>query len=107
MAALIRHHQVPFWALERPRDLDRIVLRVSLLASNDDLALLATADILGRVCADAAGMLDNIALFRSTAPDALPGHAPARSPPTTPGSAISAPRSGIADYAAYDDTRSP
>lgn len=63
VAALVRHHQVPFWALERP-DLDRIVFRVSLLARNDDLALLATADILGRVCGDATEVLDNIALFR-------------------------------------------
>jgi predicted kinase len=62
VAALVRHHQVPFWALERP-DLRQIVLRVSLLARNDDLALLATADILGRVCGDAEQVLDSIGLF--------------------------------------------
>ncbi|HZM78424.1 MAG TPA: AAA family ATPase [Candidatus Limnocylindrales bacterium] len=63
IAALIRHHQLPFWALERT-DLERIVLRVSLLASNEDLALLATADILGRICDDQAQVLENIELFR-------------------------------------------
>jgi predicted kinase len=104
VAALVRHHQVPFWALERP-DLDRIAFRVSLLASNADLAILATADILGRVCGDADEVLDNIALYgeycaerrcldrpRAFASD----HArfmyfrtPGRDP----------------DYAAYDDTR--
>jgi predicted kinase len=63
VAALVRHHQVPFWALERP-DLESIALRVSLVARNDDLALLATADILGRVCADTAQVLDHIGLFR-------------------------------------------
>lgn len=63
VAALVRHHQVPFWALERP-DLERIALRVSLVASNDDLALLATADITGRVCADADAVLEGIGLFR-------------------------------------------
>ena len=62
VAALVRHHQVPFWALERP-DLDAIAFRVSLLARNDDLALLAVADITGRVCADAGAVLENIALF--------------------------------------------
>ncbi|MFC0041871.1 AAA family ATPase [Actinomadura rayongensis] len=62
VAALVRHHQVPFWALERP-DLQRIAFRVSLVARNDDLALLATADLLGRVCGDAAQVLDSIALF--------------------------------------------
>ncbi len=63
VAALVNHHQVPFWALERP-DLARIVHRVSLVARNDDLAVLATADILGRVCADADGVVENIELFR-------------------------------------------
>lgn len=46
VAALVRHHQLPFWALERP-NLEAIVLRVSLVARNADLALLASADILG------------------------------------------------------------
>src|SRR5690349_6669787 len=63
VAALVRHHQVPFWTLERP-DLDRIVFRVSLLARNDDLALLAMADILGRSCGDAGEVMENIELFR-------------------------------------------
>jgi len=105
VAALVRHHQVPFWALERP-DLDAIAFRVSLLARNDDLALLAIADITGRICADADRVRENIALFeeycaerecldrpRAFASD----HArfswfrhPARDPA----------------YAAYDDTRS-
>ncbi|TDE22122.1 AAA family ATPase [Actinomadura sp. 6K520] len=62
VAALIRHHQVPFWALERP-DLQQIAFRVSLLARNDDLVLLASADILGRVCPDTAELLDNVALY--------------------------------------------
>jgi len=107
VAALIRHHRVPFRALERPDSdhLDRIAVRVSLLARNDDLALLATADILGRVCPDADEVLDNIALFRQYTselgclerPRAFSSdHArfawfrtPGRDP----------------DYAAYDDTR--
>lgn len=63
VAALVRHHQVPFWALDRP-DLERIVLGISLTASNEDLALLATADILGRECSDTAEVLENIDLFR-------------------------------------------
>lgn len=63
VAALVRHHQVPFWALERP-DLERIALRVSLVARNEDLAMLATADLRGRVCADSERVLEHIALFR-------------------------------------------
>ncbi|NUR72990.1 MAG: AAA family ATPase [Hamadaea sp.] len=68
VAALVRHHQIPFWALERD-DLEEIVLRVSITASNDDLATLATADILGRVCTDASAVLDNIALYREYCAD--------------------------------------
>ncbi|MCY1140994.1 AAA family ATPase [Actinoplanes sp. Pm04-4] len=63
VAALVRHHQVPFWALER-NDLEQIVLRVSLLASNRDLAMLADADITGRICGDRDEVLENIELFR-------------------------------------------
>jgi predicted kinase len=47
VAALVRHQRLPFGALERT-DLDRVAFRVSLLARNDDLALVATADALGR-----------------------------------------------------------
>ncbi|MFC6880888.1 MULTISPECIES: AAA family ATPase [Actinomadura] len=104
VAALVRHHQVPFWALERP-DLRQIAFRVSLLARNDDLALLATADILGRVCGDTGEILDNVALYAEYCaeqrcldrPRAFPSdHARFwffRKPDRDP------------DYAAYDDTR--
>ncbi|MQY08961.1 AAA family ATPase [Actinomadura macrotermitis] len=104
VAALVRHHQVPFWALERP-DLQRIAFRASLLARNDDLVLLATADILGRDCGDTAEVLDNIGLYREYCaeqdcldrPRAFPSdHARFwyfRKPGRDPG------------YDAYDDTR--
>ncbi|TDD87198.1 poly(A) polymerase [Actinomadura darangshiensis] len=104
VAALIRHHQVPFWALERP-DLQQIAFRVSLLARNDDLVLLASADILGRICPDTDELLDNVALYGEycaeqdclDGPRAFPSdHARFwyfRKPGRDPG------------YAAYDDTR--
>ncbi|MCE7004084.1 AAA family ATPase [Kibdelosporangium philippinense] len=104
VAALVRHHQVPFWALERP-DIEQIAFRVSLLASNADLAMLATADILGRICTDVDQVVENIALYREycaelsclDGPRVFPSdHArfmyfrtPGRDP----------------NYAAYDDTR--
>jgi predicted kinase len=105
VAALVRHHQVPFWALERP-DLDAIIFRVSLVARNDDLALLATADITGRVCADAGRVLESIALFEEYCAERA---------------CLDTPRAFVSDharfswfrhpyrdpdYAAYDDTRS-
>lgn len=104
VAALVRHHQVPFWALERP-DLDQIAFRVSLLARNDDLATLARADILGRICADTESVLENIALFEEYCrerdcldrPRAFPSDHARFQYFRTPGRDPS--------YAAYDDTR--
>ncbi|PWV44486.1 AAA family ATPase [Nocardiopsis sp. L17-MgMaSL7] len=104
VAALVRHHQVPFWALERP-DLRQIAFRASLLARNDDLVVLATADILGRHCGDTSEVLDNIGLYAEycaeqrclDTPRAFPSdHARFwffRRPDRDP------------DYAAHDDTR--
>ncbi len=104
VAALVRHHQVPFWALERP-DLERIAFRVSLLARNDDLALLATADLLGRICTDTDEILENIALYQEycvelnclTAPRRFPSDHARFTYFRTPGA--------DPNYAAYDDTR--
>ncbi|MGI5246088.1 AAA family ATPase [Dactylosporangium sp. CA-139066] len=59
VAALVRHQRLPFGALERA-DLDRAAFRVSLLARNDDLALLAGADArrLG-----GGALMEEVALF--------------------------------------------
>ncbi len=104
VAALIRHHQVPFWALERP-DLERIVLRVSLLASNADLAMLATADILGRRCADTAEVLDRVGLFAEYCAEL--GVLDAAWPFPSDHARVGYFRTPGRDprYAAYDDTR--
>jgi predicted kinase len=104
ICALVRHHQVPFWAMERP-DAEAIAYRVSLLASNAELAQLAVADATGRICADADPTGAHVQLYRDfcaelgclDTPRTFPSdHArywwfrhPGRDP----------------DYAAYDDTR--
>ena len=62
VAALVRHHQVPYFLLERG-DARRPVLEVSQTARCDRLALLAEADVRGRACADRQRLLDNVALF--------------------------------------------
>jgi putative nucleotidyltransferase with HDIG domain len=63
VTALVRHHQVPYFLLERG-DAQRLCLEISQTARCDHLALLAEADVLGRHCADQRRLLDNIALFR-------------------------------------------
>lgn len=64
VVGLVRHHQVPFWLLER-EDPHRIVASVSEVVRCDRLALVAEADARGRTCADQRRILDNIELFRT------------------------------------------
>ncbi len=69
---LIATHQVPFFALEgsrRGRSPEFIVRELSWQVSLPLLAMLAEADMRGRLCADAGRVLDNIALFCELARD--------------------------------------
>ncbi len=59
---LVRHHQVPFWLLERD-DPFELVARISQTTRCDLLALLAEADARGRTCEDQQRILDNVQLF--------------------------------------------
>ena len=63
VCALIRHHEVPFFAIERDKPRDEAV-RVSTTARCDLLSIVAEADALGRQCQDQSRLLDNVALFR-------------------------------------------
>lgn len=64
VANLVRHHQLPFWLLEREEPL-RLVATSSQSVRCDLLALLAEADARGRTCADQKRILDNVELFRA------------------------------------------
>lgn len=104
VAALIRHHQVPFHLLEAA-DPGRKAITVSQTARCDFLALVAEADAAGRICADQATLLESVTLFVEqcrelgclTGPFPFPSdHARFlyfRTPGRDPG------------YAAFDDTR--
>jgi predicted kinase len=62
ITALVRHHQVPYFLIDRP-DAQRLGIEVSQTARCDHLALLAEADVRGRTCPDQRRLLDNVALF--------------------------------------------
>lgn len=62
VGALVRHHQTPYYLIERA-DAARLAVAVSQTARGDLLALLAEADVRGRLCADRQRLLDNVALF--------------------------------------------
>jgi predicted kinase len=62
VCALVRFHQVPYFLIDEVDPL-RGACKISQSARCDLLALLAEADARGRVCADQARLLDNVALF--------------------------------------------
>jgi predicted kinase len=62
VADLIRYHQAPYFLIDRP-DARRLAIEISQTTRCDHLALLAEADVRGRVCADQQRLLDNVALF--------------------------------------------
>jgi predicted kinase len=64
ICAIIRHHQVPFFLLERD-DPRRLAIEISQRVRNDLLALVTEADGRGRHCRDQQRLLDNIDLFRA------------------------------------------
>jgi predicted kinase len=63
VAGLIRHHGLPLWFLDRD-DPARAVVAASQVVRLDHVALLAEADVRGRICADQRELLDRIDLFR-------------------------------------------
>ncbi len=62
ICALIRWHQTPFHLIQRD-DAQRLAIEVSQAARCDRLVLLAEADARGRICSDAAQLLEHVALF--------------------------------------------
>ncbi|MEZ4400530.1 MAG: AAA family ATPase [Kofleriaceae bacterium] len=66
VCALVRWHQVPFFGVDRP-DAARLARRLALTLRHDWLTVVATADAVGRRCADPADqrrIVDQCALWR-------------------------------------------
>lgn len=62
VCALVRYHQLPFYLIDR-EDAQRLAIEISMVGRCDLLALVAEADIRGRVCNDLQSILDKIELF--------------------------------------------
>lgn len=70
ICALIRFHQIPFFLVDKgEREAERGMLRIAESARADWLAVVAEADMRGRVCGDQQRVLDAIDLFRVCASD--------------------------------------
>lgn len=68
--ALIRFHQIPFFLVEKePKEAERRLLLLAESARADLLAIVAEADMRGRVCVDQQRILEAIELFRVMAAD--------------------------------------
>ena len=62
VCGLIRYHQVPFWLIVED-DSEYRLAKISHMTRCDWLAILAKADLLGRVCTDTDKILEHIELF--------------------------------------------
>ena len=64
VAKLVRWHGLPLWAIEKTHPA-HAAIATSLQVNTQWLALLAKADVLGRICPDTAELLNKIALFQA------------------------------------------
>lgn len=64
IAALVRYHGLPLWIMEKS-DPVKALLEASLRVDMKLLALLAKADVLGRICADQQELLERIDFFEA------------------------------------------
>jgi predicted kinase len=104
VAALVRYHQMPYLLWDRP-DPARLVRQISMRARCDWLALLARADIKGRVCPDASQQLESIALFVAQCEELDCLRQPAPFPSDHSRFEYFRREDRDPNYAAWDDTR--
>ena len=64
VAKLVRWHGLPLWAIEKEQPA-HAAIATSLQVNTAWLAMLAKADVLGRICADQEALLTQIALFQA------------------------------------------
>ncbi len=104
IARQVRFHGLPLWFLDKV-DPARAVITASQSARMDWLALLAEADVRGRVCSDQQEMLESVELFRAFCQEQECYPGPRMFP--TPHSRFRYFQGGSGDpaYVAYDDTR--
>ncbi|WNJ19849.1 AAA family ATPase [Pontibacter sp. G13] len=62
IAKLVRLHGLPLWAIQKP-DPRKAVIEASLVVNTKHVAMLAKADVMGRICRDQEELLLRIELF--------------------------------------------
>jgi predicted kinase len=104
VAGLDRRHGLPLWLLEK-RDPLRAAIEASMAVRLDWVALLAEADVRGRICADRDGLLERIELFRLFCEEAGGLTGPRRFASDHSRFVYFHGEGGNPDYEVYDDTR--
>lgn len=64
IVGLVRYHGLPLWLMHKP-DPQKALLEASLSVNTEWLALLARADVLGRICTDQRELLERIDFFEA------------------------------------------
>ncbi|MDQ2716181.1 MAG: AAA family ATPase [Chloroflexota bacterium] len=104
IARLVRFHGLPLWFLDKP-DAARAVIAASHVVRLDRVALLAEADVRGRICQDRDELLARIALFREFCKE-LGCYDRTRQFPTSHSRFVYfRSENASPDYQAYDDTQ--
>ncbi|MHA4740680.1 AAA family ATPase [Dyadobacter sp. MSC1_007] len=62
IVGLVRHHGLPLWVFHKP-DPQKALLQASFEVNTNLVAILAKADVLGRICSDQQDLLDRISFF--------------------------------------------
>lgn len=103
MTALVRLHSLPLQFVEQA-DPARAVIEASQRVRLDHVALLAEADVRGRICADQQALLDRVSLFRDYCQEQGCSTAPRAFANEYSRFAYLCRAHGDPEYVAYDDT---
>ena len=102
ICALVRYHGLPLWALEKSNPA-KAVIEVSLQVNTKLLALLAKADVLGRICSDKEELLYKIELFIALCEENHCWGAPRTFPSANARFQYFQKEEGYADFVPFDD----
>jgi putative nucleotidyltransferase with HDIG domain len=102
--AIVQFGSLPIWLLDKPNP-QQSVIKASQVVRCDFLALLAEADVRGRLCSDRQQLLDKIELFREFCQENNCLNFPRQFPSAHSRFLYFRKDSGNPDYEAFDDTQ--
>jgi predicted kinase len=104
VVAIVQFGSLPMWLIDKPNP-QQSVIKVSQVVRCDFLALLAEADVGGRLCNDKQELLDKIQLFREFCQENNCWDSPRQFSSAHSRFIYFHKENGNPDYAAFDDTK--